>query len=162
MKPKKIFQLLLFFVVGLNQIFAQHEEHHGDEKDRGIYEIITSGIYAYSFEHQEGTGGTEVHFTYWFNHTYGSGLSYTTKFEHDETLHDIALLGSWNPKRWVTLNVGPNFSLKADHREFSLSAYAESEINIRPNEWFHFGPILGTILGNESELTSGFHIGFEF
>ena len=58
--------------------------------------------------------------------------------------------------------MGPNFTLPTDHREFSLSVYAESEINIRPNEWFHFGPVIGTILGKESELATGFHLGFEF
>lgn len=160
MRPNTAFYLLLFFLLILNKISAQREEQHSSKKEHGIYEIIISGIY--SFDHEEGIGGTEVHFTYWFDHTWGAGLSYTAKFEEAETLQDIALLGSWNPRRWVTLNVGPNFILPSDHREFSVGAYAEAEINVRPNEWFHFGPVLGGILGRESELVTGFHIGFEF
>ncbi len=165
MKRPKLF-LFLLLLFGFDQLSAQHTEHqeedHHHKKDHGIYELITSGIFAYHFAHQEGAIGTEVHFTYWFDHTYGSGLSYTAKFEEEETVHDIAVLGSWNPTRWVTLNVGPNFSLPGDHRDFALSGYAESEFNIRPTDWFHFGPIIGTILGRASELSAGFHLGFEF
>ncbi|MEM7369728.1 MAG: hypothetical protein AAF587_14080 [Bacteroidota bacterium] len=143
---------------------AQHAEegHHAAEKEKGIYEVITSGVYVYSFAHQEAVGGTEVHFTYWFTHTWGSGLSYTAKFEQGEILQDMALLGSMNPYTWMTLNVGPNFALPTEHREFSLGFYAETEINIRPVSWFHFGPVLGTVIGTESEGTVGFHLGFEF
>lgn len=159
-KLAAILSLLFFFSIMLQ---AQTEdEHHHAEKEKGIYEVITSGIYAYSFEHKEGVVGTEVHFTYWFDHTWGAGLSYTAKFETEETLHDIALLGSVNPTRWITLNAGLNFALPGEHREFHLGAYAETEINIRLNEWFHFGPVLGTVLSKESEGTLGFHIGVEF
>lgn len=149
-------------------ILAQHhesEEHkdsHHSGKEKGIYEIITSVIGAYSFEHEEWTPGTEFHFTYWFNHTWGTGVSYTAKYEEEETLSDIALLGSWSPNRWLTLNAGPNFALASEHREFALLLYAEAEVNVRLTEWFHFGPVFGTLLGDESEGSVGFHLGFEF
>lgn len=161
---KNIFTILPFLLFFSMMLSAQSEsEHHDTEKkERGIYEIITSGIYAYSFEHDEGVVGTEVHFTYWFNHKWGGGLSYTTKFEEGETLQDIALLGSMNPARWVTLNIGPNLALSSDHREFELGFYAEAEINIRPTDKFHFGPVLGTVLSKNTEGSIGFHLGFEF
>lgn len=161
---KKIFTILpLFFLFSMVLTAQTESEHHDTEKkEKGIYEIITSGIYAYSFEHEEGVVGTEVHLTYWFNHTWGSGLSYTAKFEEGETLHDIALLGSMNPTRWITLNIGPNFALSSDHREFELGFYAESEFNIRPTDWFHFGPVIGTVVSENTEGTIGFHLGFEF
>jgi hypothetical protein len=141
---------------------AQTEEGHHEAKNKGIYEIITSGTYVYSFEHDEGVIGTEIHLTYWFTHKWGAGLSYTSKFEEEEVLNDIALLASINPAGWLTLNAGPNFGLSGDHREFSLGAYIETEINVRPTEWFHFGPVLGAVFSEESEGTLGFHLGFEF
>ena len=154
--------VVIGFPIGLS---AQHQEsnlHHPPKKTRGIYEIITSRIYAYSFEHEEGVAATEIHFTYWFDHTWGGGLSYTAKFEEDEVLNDLALIGSMNPAKWMTINVGPSFALPSDHRDFHLGAYAETEINIRLRQWFHFGPILGAVLGKESEGNIGFHLGFEF
>jgi len=155
--------LILFFtlLMGLN---AQSEENDENEskKEGPIIELITSGIYAYSLEEEEGVNGIEIHLTNWFNHTWGSGLSFTSKFEEDETLHDIALLGSWVPVSWLTLNAGPNFGLAGERREFEVSAYTEFEINIRATEWFHFGPIVGSIIGNNSEISGGFHLGFEF
>jgi len=60
------------------------------------------------------------------------------------------------------LNAGPNFGLAGERREFEVSAYTEFEINIRATEWFHFGPIVGSIIGNNSEISGGFHLGFEF
>ena len=146
--------------------YTQHsphiEEHPNPSKEHGIYEIISTGIYAYSFAEEAGSPATELHFTYWFTHTYGTGISYTLKFGEEETLHDLALLGSWNPTRWLTLNMGPNFALPSDHRSFHLLLYTEAEINIRLTEWFHLGPVLGSLLGEESEISGGMHIGFEF
>jgi len=157
--------ILCLLFIGFNHVsFAQEYEHYHtvEKKERGIYEIITSSVYVYSFEHEHGSVGTEVHFTYWFNHTWGGGLSYTAKFEDKETLHDVALLGSMNPTQWITLNVGPNFILPSEHRDFELGFYAESEVNVRPTEWFHFGPVLGFVIGKNTEGTMGFHLGFEF
>ena len=144
-------------------LFSQNEkEHQAAEKEGIVYEIITSGIYAYSFDNEEGTTGFELHFTAWLTHKWGTGLSYTAKLEEHETLHDIALLASMNPSRWLTINVGPNFGFSGEHRDFEVSMYGETELNIRPKEWFHFGPVIGFIVGKNSEVTTGIHLGFEF
>ena len=155
--------LIAIFIGLATPSIAQHEndESHG-KKETGIYEIITSGVYSYSPEHNEGVAGAEMHFTYWFNHKWGGGLAYTGKFEPSEIQNELALLGSWNPLRWLTLNVGPNIILPTKHDSYSLGIYSESEINIRPNEWFHFGPVIGVVYGHQLELNSGIHIGFEF
>ncbi|MEH6535925.1 MAG: hypothetical protein V7719_06005 [Psychroserpens sp.] len=162
MKKQLIICLLLFTSSML--LYSQSEEKHKkeSESENPVLEIITSGIYVTSFKNKENTFGTELHLTYWFNHKWGGGLSYTAKFEEEETLNDVALLGSWNPTKWITLNVGPNFGLSGEHRDFEVSAYTEAEINIRPKEWIHFGPVIGTVLGRNSEFTLGMHLGFEF
>ena len=163
---KLIGNLILFMIctfIFVNVLSAQHEEApHSSEKHAGIIEVISSGIYSYYFEHSEGIFGTEIHLTYWKTLKWGGGLSYTSKFEEKETLHDVALIGSMNPTHWMTLNLGVNFALPAEHRKFLPGAYAETEVNIRPVEWFHFGPVLGTVIGKEIEATVGFHLGFEF
>lgn len=156
-----IITLCIFFISMGNLSFAQ-EHKHEKEQETGVYEIITSSIYAYSFERDKGVIGTEIHFTYWFTHKWGAGFSHTAKFEEEETLHDIALLGGINPAPWITVNAGVNLALSSDHRDFKLGAYAESEINIRPTAWFHFGPVIGTVISEEVEGTMGFHLGFEF
>ncbi len=159
-------RLLAIGLISSNYALSQARQEHTSEthtrKEHGIYEVITSAICVLPLDGHERWGGTEVHLTYWFDHIYGSGFSYTAKFEEKEVAHEIALLFSWNAKKWITFNLGPNFAVPNSHRDFALSAYAETEINVRPREWFHYGPILGTILGEKSELTAGFHLGFEF
>jgi len=156
---KLIFTFILsFFIINLAQ--AQSEE--GIEASDSKFEIIVSGIYAYSPSEEEGIEDLEFHFTYWFNESYGTGLSYSIKFAEEETLHDIAPLFSIAPKPWFTFNVGPSFAIPTEERDFAVSAYLETEINIRPIENFHFGPVFGTILGKHTEVSAGFHVGFEF
>jgi len=159
MNYKLIILILSFTTVTIGHAQTDNEHHSTEEKP--VYEIITSGIYSYLFEEDEGSFGTEIHFTYWFDHTWGGGISYTAKFEDEETLHDVALLGSVNPTSWLTVNAGPNFGFSGEERDFEASAYIETEINIRPTKWFHFGPVIGTLLGENSELLTGFHLGFE-
>lgn len=139
-------------------MLASHAEQHS----KGYFEIITSIINAYSLEEDEGSVGNEFHLTYWFNDQFGSGLSITTKLIEDGLLYDTAIIGSWSPLKWVTANVGPNFSWANKHREFSLSAYLEIEINFFVIDQIHIGPVLGGLIGEEKELTHGFHFGFEF
>ena len=142
-------------------LFAQ--EHDALENSEDLrWEAIVSGIYSYSFEEEETVFGNEFHLTYWITHKWGTGLSYTLKYEDDEILHDIAVLGSWNPVKWMTCNTGPNFEFEGEHRDFGVSFYFELEFNIRLTHWFHFGPIAGTLLGGNSEISTGMHIGFEF
>jgi len=61
----------------------------------------------------------------------------------------------------MTLNLGPNFALPGHERQFALLAYTEVEFNLRMTEWFHMGPVLGSLLGRHSEYSVGFHLGFE-
>ena len=160
-----LFIFCIFFSVVTNAQMEQDHpssEHNDSEEESGIYEIITSGIYSYSFEHDEGVIGTEVHLTYWFTHKWAGGFSYTAKYEEEETLHDFALLFGMNPNSWITINAGPNFAFEGKNREFELGAYGEIEINVRPTEWFHFGPVIGTVIGENTEGSVGIHIGFEF
>ncbi len=155
-----ILTITLFFS---SFLYGQHKEHSKNEHKEfdSVLEIITSGIYASSLKESESSYGTEIHLTYWYNEEWGGGLSYTTKFE-EETLHDIAILGSWNVTSWMTLNAGPNFGFPSGERNFEVSAYAEAEGNIHLSKWFHFGPISGVILGENSEIILGMHLGFEF
>lgn len=160
---KKYFVLIVLMFFSLS-MYAQHQENieEEEEEEKPVIEIITSGIYSSSLKDDESAYGTEIHLTYWYTKEWGGGLSYTAKFEEEETLHDIALLGSWNVTRWMTLNVGPNFSLSGEERDFEVSGYAEAEGNFRLSEWFHFGPVTGIILGENSEIILGMHLGFEF
>ncbi|MGB5698952.1 hypothetical protein, partial [Muriicola sp.] len=149
---KKYFNyiLLIHFCFPLSSV-AQHNNNsiNTNQKNNGVYELISSGIYSYSFEHEEGIIGTEIHFTYWINHTWGAGMAYTAKYDEEEILNDFAVIGSMNPARWMTINVGPNFGLPTDSRDFLLGAYTEMEINIRPANWFHFGPVMGFVWNKE-------------
>lgn len=159
----KEYLTLILLVLSSLSLYAQHEENiEKEEEEKPVIEIITSGIYSSSLKNDENAYGTEIHLTYWHNEEWGGGLSYTAKFEEKETLHDIALLGSWNVTRWMTLNVGPNFGLSGEERDFEVSAYVEAEGNIRLSKWFHFGPVSGVILGENSEIILGMHLGFEF
>ncbi|MEL6141965.1 MAG: hypothetical protein AAFU67_10140 [Bacteroidota bacterium] len=160
--------LSLCLLLLANYNFAQtHEVHelsteqHGNNE--GYFEVIASIINVISLEGDEGNIGNEFHLTYWFNHQLGSGVSITTKLEEDDgLLYDTALIGSWSPLKWMTANLGLNFSWANEHREFAISAYAEIEINFFVIDQIHIGPIIGTLIGSESELTHGFHLGFEF
>ena len=159
--------LSLCLVLLANYTFAQsHEVHEISTKqhngNKGYFEVITSIINASSLETDEGNVGNEFHLTYWFNHRLGSGVSITTKLEEGGLLYDTAIIGSWSPAKWLTTNLGPNFSWANEHREFGVSAYAEIEINFFVIDQIHIGPIIGTLVGSESELTHGFHFGFEF
>ncbi|MEM8565416.1 MAG: hypothetical protein AAGF85_03085 [Bacteroidota bacterium] len=163
---KQLTLSLCFLLLG-NYTFAQahgvHEsstQQHDDNK--GYFEVIASIINVISLEGGEGSIGNEFHLTYWFNHQFGSGVSLTTKLEEEGLLYDTALIGSWSPLKWMTANLGPNFSWAGEHREFAISAYAEIEINFFVIDQIHIGPIIGTLIGSESELTHGFHLGFEF
>ena len=58
----KILLALVCFVLTWTNVSGQHEVHHETKKERGIYELITSGIYAYSFKHEEGVAGNRSSF----------------------------------------------------------------------------------------------------
>lgn len=171
---------LVFSLAGFFPLQAQHgDSHHGKDqsgssrhtpvshRSKGMCEIIVSSIYSYSLSHEPGQEpheipGMEVHVSYWFNQTWGTGSAYCVHFEEHEQVHDIALLLNVNPMPWLTLNVGPNLSLPNHHRHVALGLYSEAEFNIRPSHWFHFGPNIGTVLNEHSEFSAGMHVGVEF
>jgi hypothetical protein len=165
---KKIFFLALFISATSSSLYSQRKslrELPGSERAEktAVYEIITSAIYAFNTQTEAGAYGTEFHFTYWMNHVWGAGLSYTVLFEEEnEKIHQLALLGSYNPKEWLTINAGPNFRLPSTNHDLKISAYLETEFNYRLRNWVHFGPLLGATIGEETELSLGFQIGFEF
>lgn len=162
-KTTLLFCLLLFSNFSFSQSHETQQNHATKNKhNQGFFEVIASIINANSIEEDEGSIGNEFHLTYWFNHRFGSGLSVTTKVQEDGLLYDTAIIGSWSPAKWLTTNLGPNFSWANEHREFGISAYAEVEINFFVIEEIHIGPVIGALVGDENEFTHGFHLGFEF
>lgn len=148
------------------ELIAQHEQKHENAKHKteGIIEIITSGVVSYSPKIAHTLYGTEIHFTYWFNHTWGGGFSYSGKILSGDVLSDVALLASYNPTKWLTINTGPNIAFADGHlrHKHQLGYYAETEFNYRVSKWFHFGLLAGTVLSKNTELTTGIQLGFEF
>ena len=132
--------------------------------EEGIIEIITSAVIVYTPGHDRTLYGSEIHLTYWFNHTWGGGLSYSGKWYEQNILSDLALLGSWNPTKWLTVNTGLNIAMPDElvRKETHYGLYAETEYNWRLTDWFHFGLLTGTVVSNETELTAGIQMGFEF
>ena len=147
-----VFGMLIFNIA----IASDHNET--SKKEKGIYEIITTGLYSYSPNENHGVFGAEFHLTYWVNHHWGGGLSYTGKTNKSK---EVALLFSWNPNKWFTVNTGPSIYFK-EINYVNFAGYGELEVNFRPRDWIHFGPVLGTTIRNHYEINSGFHLGFEF
>ncbi len=165
MQIVKLFALNLSLLFFANYAFSQtHTEHKAETKDHneGYFEVIASIVNANSFKEDEANIGNELHLTYWFNRRLGGGLSLTTKLHEEELLYDTAIIGSWSIAKWITANVGPNFSWASEHRDFGVSAYVEVEINFFVIDQIHIGPVLGMLGGSENEFTHGFHLGFEF
>lgn len=140
------------------------EIHHEGHESEGVIELITSGIISYTPSEGETLFGSEAHLTYWWNHTWGAGFSYSARFYETHPLSDIAVLGSLNATQWLTINVGPNFALPSEdvRDHLRLGFYAETEFNYRVSEFFHFGLLTGTVINNETEFTTGIQLGFEF
>ena len=161
----KAYILVCFLFLGYSPLVLGQEEHHSDHPtEKGIFEIITSGIISYNPSEDEVFLGSETHFMYWWNHTWGGGLSYTARFHDGHILSDMALLGSVNATDWLTINAGPNFALPDNkvRNHLILGLYAETEFNYRVSDHFHFGILTGTVISEETEFTTGIHLGFEF
>lgn len=156
--------IVSWLLLPIEYIMAQSQDSHEHfpQQNEGYFEVIGSIINSHSLEENEGTIGNELHITYWVNRQLGAGVSLTTKLHEEDLWYDTAVIGSWSPVKWVTTNLGPNFSWEAKGRDFAVSAYFEVEINIFIIDQIHIGPVLGTLAGEESELTHGFHLGFEF
>ena len=143
---------------------AQEHQNHIDsntEKNPGL-ELVVSGLLIYAPEHSNSDVATEIHLTYWTTHTWAFGIGYTMLFEEDKRIgHEVAALISH--KRWsfLTLNVGPSFSLPNAHKDTEISAYLESEFAFKIGH-LHAGPTLGILAGKEFRLFGGFHLSYEF
>lgn len=164
---RQVYALTIGFWLGIGgtSVWSQlpEEMHQGSgDHTNGIWETIATGIVSYSFGEEEAIAGSELHVTYWMTHQYGTGMSYTARFAHEELWNDLALLASWNPLKWMTVNAGPNFAFAASERPFTLGAYAETEINWRFHEQFHVGPIVGTVISQHTEASIGLHFGIEW
>lgn len=160
-------QLLLYILFGIvSNTICIAQEHQGNieskiEKDPGL-ELVVSGLLIYTPEHSNSDIATEIHLTYWTTHTWAFGIGYTMLFEEDKRIgHELAALISH--KRWsfLTLNVGPSFSLPNAHKDTEISAYLESEFAFKIGN-LHTGPTLGILAGKEFRLFGGLHLSYEF
>ncbi|MEM8900008.1 MAG: hypothetical protein AAGC85_17970, partial [Bacteroidota bacterium] len=89
---------------------SQDAHEHSTQQNEGYFEVIGSIINSHALEESEGTIGNELHLTYWFNSHLGAGVSLTTKLHKEDLWYDTAIIGSWSPVKWLTTNLGPNFS----------------------------------------------------
>lgn len=159
---KKWFTLLLFvltFSIGYSQ-----EKVEEQEEEKGVWEISPSYIYSYAPSLSEGLFKTELHVTYWINEEWGGGLSYTHKYINSSEINDdLAIIGSWNATRFLTVHLGLNYTIPKEEGEGGFfGLYNEAEINIRPVKWFAFGPVVGSVISERTELYAGVHVAFEF
>ncbi|MCH5598900.1 hypothetical protein [Niabella ginsengisoli] len=61
------------------------------------------------------------------------------------------------------LNLGLNYTIPKKGGEAGIfGVYNEAEINIRPNKWLSFGPLIGSVISKRTELYTGVHVSFEF
>jgi hypothetical protein len=167
MLKQMIKQVLLYIVVflGGTTLLLSQEQHstseNNTEKEPGL-ELVVSGLLMYSPEHSHSDFATEIHLTYWTTHTWAFGIGYTMLFEEDKRIgHELAALISH--KRWsfLTINVGPSFSLPNAHKDTEISAYLESEFALKIGN-LHAGPTLGILAGKEFRLFGGLHLSYEF
>lgn len=152
---------LLFLVLITTSGYSQESI---EEPTKGVWEFSPSAIYSYAPSESEGVFKTELHITYWANEEWGGGLSYTHKFINSAEINDdIALIGSWNANHFLTFHLGLNYTIPKKGGEGGFfGVYNEAEINIRPVKWFAFGPVVGSVLSERTELYGGIHIAFEF
>lgn len=152
--------LILMSLVTSNFVGAQEEHNIEHKKEPGL-EIVVSSLFINNPEIKKFDPASELHITYWTSHEWAFGVGYTLVYEEERVGHELAALVSHKPWPFVTINAGPSFSLPNSHKEFETSAYIEGEFNFKLNI-FHFGPLLGTLIGKESRFFAGIHLGYEF
>ena len=158
--------IIIFFFIPLIQINAQENEHKSSEvtehkKEPGL-EIVLSGLFNYNSESENFDSAAEFHITYWTTHKWAFGIGYSIVFEEESRIgHELAALISHKPWPFLTVNVGPNFSLPNSHKDTEVSAYIEGEFNFKLGE-FHIGPLVGTLIGEHVRPFVGVHFGYEF
>jgi len=163
---KNVLIIVLFLIIPLIQINAQEDEHKNldtvkHKKDPGL-EIVFSSLFIYNSESENLDPTTELHITYWTTHKWAFGVGYSMVFEEDKRIgHELAVLVSHKPWSFLTVNMGPSFSLPNSHIDTKVSAYLEGEFNFELGE-FHVGPLIGTLLGENVRPFAGMHLGYEF
>ncbi len=159
MKKKFLVYILFACFFAYQTLYAQKNI----KPHESSIEFIPSGIISYVPSGKEFLYGGEIHITRWFVEKWALGVSYSMKFKEHKVLSDIALLGSFDPVRFLSINAGPNFALpkKKLREKLLVGLYAEAEFNLRITEFFHFGILLGTVLSKETEISTGVHLGFE-
>ena len=149
-------------------VWSQEHGHEQEEMNDPGWETVLSAVSFFptdkEIRHEAGgIVGTELHLTYWFSHSWALGGSYTIQFARNgEVGSELALIGSYKPARWITINAGPSVGLPDSHSETELSGYLESEFNVFLGQKLHLGPVVGGLVGKHSELFGGVHIGYEF
>jgi len=152
--------LIFILAIGFCQ-FSLAQEHHEEEKKPGL-ELVVSGLIIFTPEHSNSDLASEIHLTYWTSHTWAFGVGYTMVFEEDNRIgHELAALISHKPWSFLTLNMGPSFSLPNSHKDIEVAAYLEGEFAFELGN-FHTGPTVGVLIGEEFKLFTGLHISYEF
>lgn len=159
---------LTFIFVFLSVSFAwsqkedfQNLENHEEIKEPG-FELVTSGLIMHTPTERVTDLAAEIHLTYWFSHIWAFGLGYTQVFEENGRVgHEIAVLASTKPWKFLTVNFGPSILLPNSQSDTEFSAYIEGEFNFELGG-FHTGPLIGTLIGNELRVFSGIHLGYDF
>ncbi|RZN83353.1 MAG: hypothetical protein EVB11_05205 [Winogradskyella sp.] len=159
--------LLICAILFSITLLGQHDDNgekehikHTDEKPG--FEAVLSGLFIRNTEESITDFATELHLTYWTTHKWAFGVGYTIVFEEDSEIgHELAGLISHKPYKFLTVNVGPSFSLPNSHKDLELSAYVETEWAFEIGE-FHAGPTLGALVGEEFRYFGGFHLSYEF
>ncbi|WP_103070173.1 hypothetical protein [Aquimarina sediminis] len=139
----------------------KHEHENPEMKEPGL-EIIVSGLIVYSPKHKIADPANEVHLTYWTSHEWAFGIGYSMIFEEEGRIgHELTGIISHRPWEFLTVNVGPSFSLPNSHKDTEISAYLETEFAFDVGK-IHMGPTIGSLIGEEYRLFGGWHISYEF
>ncbi len=155
---------ILTFLISM-VVFGQHDnegkKNHKEESEPG-FEAVLSGLFIRNTEEGITDYGTELHLTYWTTHKWAFGVGYTMVFEEESRIgHELAGLLSHKPYKYLTVNVGPSFSLPNSHKDTEVSTYAETEWAFHIGE-LHTGPTLGALIGKDFRYFVGFHMSYEF
>ena len=145
--------------------FGQHDTKDATEYKEVFepgFEAVLSGLFIRNTEEGITDYATELHLTYWTTHKWAFGLGYTMIFEEESRIgHELAGLISHKPYTFLTVNIGPSFSLPNAHKDTEVSGYIETEWAFHIGA-FHVGPTLGALIGNDFRYFGGLHISYEF
>ncbi|MEO2053115.1 MAG: hypothetical protein ABGX00_15270 [Allomuricauda sp.] len=153
--------VMLISIGAFGQHDTQGEKSHEEESKPGL-EAVLSGLFIRNTTEGITEYGTELHLTYWTSHKWAFGVGYTTIYEKEKQLgHELAGLISHKPNKFLTMNIGPSFSLPNSHQKTQVSAYTETEWAFHIGA-IHAGPTLGALIGKDFRYFGGFHISYEF